>query len=364
MRYLTLKAIGCLFVAAALSFPAWGVGSSRPGPAYPGTLNYVEGQASIGDQILNSKSIGNAQLQPGQTIVTQQGKAELLLTPGTFLRVGDNSAVKMISPDLTDTEVQLQRGQATVEVTDLHKQNDLRVEENGSVTQLVKNGFYDFDADQGAVRVFDGQARVQVDDRDVKVKGGHELDLGSSELKAQKFDKDQFQDTGLYKWSTLRSAYLAEANADLAPTYVVDGGLGPGWLGAGWYWSPSFDCYTFVPADGIFYSPFGWGFYSPFWGYNLGFYGRVYGHYPHHFGPDPHVWGPIERTPPLRGGHFRGVTPSSGLRANPRAFGFHGGVRPGVPGGFRGEPPQGGFHGGFRGGFGGGFHGGYRGPGR
>jgi len=371
MRHLTLKAIGCLFVAAALSFPARGMDNSRPGPAYPGTLNYVEGQASIGNQILDSKSIGNAQLQPGQSLVTQQGRAEVLLTPGTFLRVGNNSAVKMISPDLINTEVQIEKGQATVEVTDLHQQNDIRVEENGAVTQLVKNGFYDFDADEGVVRVFDGQAMVQVADRDVKVKGGHELDLGASKLKAQKFDKSAYEDAGLYKWSTLRSAYLAEANADLAPTYIVNGGFGPGWVGAGWYWSPWFNCYTFVPADGIFYSPFGWGFYSPFWGYNLGFYGgyygRLYAHYPHHFSPDPRAWGPVARTPVVRGGHFEGIAPASPLRSNPRSFAFDGAQRgfpqsfhPAAPGGFSGGMPRGSFEGGFHGGF----HGGGRGPGR
>ena len=39
---------------------------------------------------------------------------------------------------------------------------------------------------------------------------------------------------------------------------------GAGWYGAGWYWDPCFGAYTFIPGDGIFYSPFGWGFYPPF----------------------------------------------------------------------------------------------------
>jgi FecR protein len=342
MRNLGLKTIGCLVAAAALSLPAWGMDSGQPGTAYPGTLNYVEGHALIGNEMLNSKSIGVAQMEAGQSLSTQQGRAEVLLTPGTFLRVGDNSTVRMISPDLTNTQVQVEKGEATVEVTDIHPQNNIRVDENGAVTRLVKNGFYDFDADRGVVRVFDGQAEVQVSDRDVKVKGGHELDLGSSKLKARGFDKKQYEDTGLYKWSTLRSAYLAEANADLAPTYIVNGFYGPGWIGAGWYWSPWFSCYTFLPADGVLYSPFGWGFYSPFWGYDVGLYGGypVY-HYPHRFSADPQRWGPIARTPPLEDGHIRGIAPSSPLSTNPRAFGFQGVERPaphafdsGTPGGF------------------------------
>src|SRR5258707_6533850 len=69
---------------------------------------------------------------------------------------------------------------------------------------------------------------------------------------------------------------------DAASTYYVNGSFGPGWYGGGWYWSPWFGAYTFIPGDGIFYSPFGWGFYSPRVVYRVpGFYGGYY----RHFGP-------------------------------------------------------------------------------
>src|SRR5712664_2935933 len=87
-------------LVAALSAPAFGAN-----PARPGSLNYVEGQASISGQPLDSKAIGSAELQPGQSLDTQTGKAEILLTPGAFLRLGDNSSVTMISPSLTDPEM-------------------------------------------------------------------------------------------------------------------------------------------------------------------------------------------------------------------------------------------------------------------
>ena len=75
--------IGSFLLAAILSAPAWGSETSAQS-AIPGTLNYVEGQASIGDQALSSKSIGTAELQPGQSLVTEKGKAEVLLTPVFF----------------------------------------------------------------------------------------------------------------------------------------------------------------------------------------------------------------------------------------------------------------------------------------
>lgn len=324
MRNIGLNFIGGLLLAALISAPAWGT-PDRPTTAYPGTLNYVEGTASIGSQTLNSNSIGSVTLAPGQTITTEQGKAEVLLTPGVFLRLGDASAVKMVSPSLTDTEVAVERGQATVEVADIYKQNQLIVDEGTSQTRLLKNGLYDFDADQGAVRVFDGEAMLRDRNQQVKIKGGHQVILGADKLKAHGFDKTAYEGD-LYRWSSLRSSYLAEANVDVAPSYVNAGWYGPGWIGTGWYWDPWFDCYTFLPGNGFLYSPFGWGFYSPMYVYNAPW--AFGGHYGHHFDR----YGPA--LAPRYGHAFAGR-------------GFHGG-------GFAG----GGFHGGGGGFHGGGFHGG------
>ncbi len=238
-----LKGTAGLFLAAILSAPAWGV-SDHPGTAYPGTLNYVEGQVSIGSQPVDSKSIGTAQLGAGETITTQLGKAEVLLTPGVFLRVGDSSEVKMIAPNLTDTEVAIQKGEATVEVTNIHPENRLIIDEGDAATRLEKKGFYDFNADQGIVRVFSGQAEVQENDRSAKLKGGHEVMLAAENLQAHGFDKNAYEGD-LYNWSKLRSSYMAEANADVAPIYE---GYGPGWYGAGWYWDPWLSSYAFVPG--------------------------------------------------------------------------------------------------------------------
>ena len=52
--------------------------------ASPGTLNYIEGQASIEGHPLSSQSVGNTTLQAGQVLATANGKAEILLTPGIF----------------------------------------------------------------------------------------------------------------------------------------------------------------------------------------------------------------------------------------------------------------------------------------
>src|ERR1700751_4870900 len=288
MRQSRVIAVSSVFLAAALSVPAWGADPAqsehaKANPARPGSLNYVEGQASIAGQSLGPEAIGKTELKPGQSLETQVGKAELLLTPGVFFRLGDNGSATLISPSLTDTELRLDKGEATVEVAQLHQENHLVIAEEGARVHLTKTGFYDFDAVHDLIRVYQGQADVQMNGQDIEVKNDHQLapNAGGS-MKPEKFDKKAQDD--LYRWSSLRSSYLAEANVDRAQIYQISN-----WYGAGWDWDPYYDCYTFIPGDGIFYSPFGWGFYSPFF---VGFapFG-FFGHFDHHFDGDFHHFG-------------------------------------------------------------------------
>jgi len=256
---------GACFLAALLSVPAWSDTDNRQ--AVPGTLNYVEGQASIGDQALDSKAIGEAQLGNGQVLETKNGKAEILLTPGVYLRLGSNSSAKMVSNSLTNTEVMVNSGEAMLEVDQLYKENNLRISQPGADTRIVKTGLYDFDAADHAVRVFDGKAVVAASDHETTLKKNRELALNnadSADVKATEFNKKAVtQGDDLYRWSSLRSQYLSEANVATAQLYFANGWYGPGWWGPGWYWNPWFAGFTFLPGNGFFYSPFGWGFYSP-----------------------------------------------------------------------------------------------------
>ena len=91
-------------------------------------------------------------------------------------------------------------------------------------------------------------------------------------LKPRKFDKNAYTDD-FYRWASLRSSYLAEANVDAARRYGGEAGWYGGWYGEGWYWDPWFGAYTFIPGDGIFFDPFGWGFYSPWFAFEAPFFG-------------------------------------------------------------------------------------------
>jgi hypothetical protein len=301
--------------------------------AIPGTLNYVEGQVAVAGQTVTSRSVGLVQMAPNQVLETGQGRAEVLLTPGVFLRVGDNSAFRLVSSGLADTRVEVLRGQAIVEVAELFPDNNLWVMMNGANTRLHKQGLYAFNAGTQVVQVFDGQATVEQGDQHKELKNEHELALNGT-WKVQHFDaKAQAAQDPLYAWSNLRSEYEAEASMQSARNIYVAGN--PYWYGPGWYWNPYWDMYGFIPGDGIWYSPFGWPFYSPWvvgfgYGYGFGGYGRGF---VHGFAPGS-----------LGHGHVSGSAIAS-------RGGFGGSARMG--GGFGGRGFAGGMHGGFGGGGGG-----------
>lgn len=282
----------------------------------------------MGGQSLDAKSTGT-EIREGQSITTLNGKTEVLLTPGVFLRLGPNSSMKLVAAGLTDTEVQLEQGRAMVEVDEIFHENHLRVMQGSFAIELQKKGLYDFDVVRNQVRVFDGEALLTEGTRRVEIKGGHEVNLAmGADVKSHGFDKKAFEDD-LYNWSSLRSSYLAEANIGQARAYVN----GPGFWGAGWYWNPWYSAYTFIPGDGFFYNPFGWGFYSPWFAYRAPFFG-FYGGYRSfvHYAP-----------------------PAAFVAGNRGSFGYRGGVAaaPAFRGGYAGGGfAGGGFHGGggFRGG--------------
>src|SRR5205809_7783961 len=85
-------------------------GDQTAQPARPGAVNYVEGSAFLDGKELNLQSVGNTDMNAGQELTTERGKAEVLLTPGVFLRVGENSSVKMISPEIMQSQVEVDRG--------------------------------------------------------------------------------------------------------------------------------------------------------------------------------------------------------------------------------------------------------------
>ncbi len=324
-----------LFLAAALST----VRVAAAPTTHIGALEYVEGKVFVNGEAVQGNKEKLPILDEGSLLSTAKGHAEMLLTPGVFLRLADGSEARLAASSLTDTRIQLDRGAAILEVDDLHKDNLLRVQVGDATARVLKTGLYRFETEPATVEVLNGKVETMEGDRSVKAGAHHKVT--SPDLMVSKF---KASDDGLDRWSRLRSEYEAEASVASAQ-YIYDTGMP--WGYSDWFWNPWFGTWTWLPASGFWMNPYGFGYWSPF---------LVYDYYPlRYYGPRHYIFtpragivspsglnlqrGPQARSP--RGEMFAG----RGVSAWPRAYG---GAPVGRSFSMGGHFGGGGFHGGRR----------------
>ncbi len=245
-------------LAGFLLTAAYGLPQAYTVSAKPGIVNYIEGNVYLNGNRISNSATKATFLSANDTLSTDTGKVEVLLTPGVFLRIGDGSQIRMISPLFTDMQVELVRGEAMVEAAGLGKENKVQILNHGGSIRIEKNGLYRFTAyDPPAAAVIAGKAQVFFGKQEIALNKGHETPLVEP-LKAKKFDPKKEDD--LYAWSNVRSEYDAAASYQAANNALL---YSNGYSYAGWYFDSLFDCWAWLPGSGAFYSPFGWGFYSP-----------------------------------------------------------------------------------------------------
>src|SRR5579863_4155121 len=240
--------------------------------AHSGVIHFVEGQVTLDGQPVQPKFAEFPEVKNGQTLAAEDGRAEVLLTPGVILRIAENSSFQMVSNSRSDTRLSVLTGSAIVEVGELLPGNAITVLYNDAHIELVKKGIYRIDSDPGKLRVYDGEARVTAGSQSLLARKGREVLLGAV-LDMNGFDT---KDTDAFlRWASRRSEYLAQANVSSARTasglgysgssYGSGYGYGSGLMGGGmWAYNPFYGMFTYMPyGNNMYYSPFGYPFYSP-----------------------------------------------------------------------------------------------------
>ena len=238
--------------------------------AHSGLVQYVEGKAYLDDTLVEPKFGKFLEIKENQELRTLEGRAEVLLTPGVFLRMSENSSIRMLSTRLTDTRVEILTGSAMVECDDGPKVNAVTLLYKGASVLLVKHGLYRLDANQARLQVYDGESIVKRESGALTLKSGKRTTLAGA-LTAENFDRRQGDE--LYIWSGQRSSYLAKANVASAMA-LRDSGSYSGMPSGNWSWNPMFGMFAFVPSSGTLYSSFGGSLWSPYTvgDYNSGYY--------------------------------------------------------------------------------------------
>jgi hypothetical protein len=276
-----MRAVGrlalCVLALAAGSITALAQSAIS---ARSGMIHYVEGQVYLDGEAVENQLGHFPEVKENGQLRTAEGRAEVLLTPGVFFRLGENSSFRMITNRLIDTRLEFLSGTAIVEAADIPKDNSVTVVYQEATIHIEKKGIYRFDSTPAQLRVFDGLAEVTQGDKTVDVKEGHEIALDT--LAVSRFDKNDTD--ALNRWSERRAEYVAMANVSAANSLrTSDYGAG-GYVNGGWYWNPFFGMYTFVPGLlGSWYSPYGYRFWSPYDVYMAYLPGYYY--YPGYYAP-------------------------------------------------------------------------------
>jgi hypothetical protein len=257
---------------------------------HSGLLYFFEGSVFIGDKEVEQKFGKFPDVDEGRELRTENGRAELLLTPGVFLRVAANSSVRMLSSQLSDTRVELLRGSAILEANPDSADTKVTLVYKNWQLRVPHQGVYRIDSEPPQVQAYKGEVEVSVLGKTdaVTVKEGESLPFAAVLVadKSPAPGSDDFKN-----WAMTRSQAVSADNAvaaqitdDPTQTQIDPSGLAGGGI-------------TYFPLGGIpalgMTSPYGLSFWSPYQSsltslyFPAYMYGLLYPHWPSpvHFYP-------------------------------------------------------------------------------
>src|SRR5207249_4492055 len=205
-----------------------------------GLVNYVQGSATVkaATSIPAGKPVGTG---PG-------GAVEILLNPGSYLRMGENSTVVLDATELTDIALRILQESAVIEASRVDKELPIKVTSGNLKMDIIKDGIYMF-AD-GKVVVVDGKIR---DASNGLVYGkGYQIsdDQGYRAQKVKTFT------TSLELWSQKRDELIARANMNVANSLRRTPNLPVSSFLDVWLWYPAFGSFIYMPGS-RYRSPYG-----------------------------------------------------------------------------------------------------------
>ena len=237
-----------------------------------GFVNRVEGKVLLQRQESDpnagpTKATLGAQMRNGDRVIAgADSHAEILLSPGSYLRLNEKSEVLAARTDLSEIRFDLVQGSIIVEAGEMDKKLPIEVGLPQGTISIAKAGIYRFDI-QGqetmvSVRrgeIFLGTRTQLLAKTAAKIGQGKSarLNSGNPPLLAKLKDK-VFDDFDV--WSYGRAETLVAANYSLMNRNRVSRGMTYGWM-----FDPFTLSYTFIPRNGLYLSPYGFGFYRSFY---------------------------------------------------------------------------------------------------
>ena len=239
--------------------------------ASAGGINYVQGRVSIRRATSSTDYLAKGDtVKVGDRVTTGEfSKAEILLNPGSYVRLGANSEFEFITTSLEDLKLRLVKGSAIFEV---YAGGDFMVTVHTPESRfyLMRSGVYRIDVNaDGTSRIEVRKGRAQVGTQFAqKIKKGKAADVNGNQISISKFKRKNRDELEL--WSRNRAKRLAKANARLSRKTSLRNSLWSGYRANRWNTYNSFGLWTYSSAlGGYCFLPFGNRWRSPY-GFGLG----------------------------------------------------------------------------------------------
>ena len=313
--------------------------------ARAGFVNYKHGRVLL-PKGTDGKDV--RQLESGQTAGTGIGRLELLLAPGSFLRLDNESEIRLVSSRLTDVQVELLSGTATLEVNEIPKQAALAILWRNQTIPAEHSGVFRFEPGNDSMRIYVESGKLKLANQTLKAGNYIDLAAGGTLTAALRFNRKNIDEFD--RWNQARGYQLARSSYSAANSFLSRSSAFP--ASSLWYWDPFGLGYTYLPYRSSVMSPWGFYYYSP---------RTIYSH-PGSAGGGGSVSQPSGGGAPVASTPGSGTAPGSGSGGSVGSGGgrlgggYPGGGHPG--GGYPGGGPPGGGGGGHPGGGGGGHAGG------
>ena len=253
--------------------------------ARAGGINAITGQADV-----YSKGVSDWQqlsitddLDSGDRVRTAyDGRVEILLNPGSYLRVGGDSEVELSNNTLDRLEVRLLRGTAIVEATGADGiELNINISTPHTKLAIVQQGLYRLNVvPNDGTELIVRKGRVILSDSHTKVKGGNKVVFSATNVIVAKLTKEEKKlPEEVDQWSKERASTLAKANRRISDGMVTSAFASfrgdPFSRGFGlWFFNPRTSCYTFLPFSYGWGSPYGNSYstslINPYFGYSTG----------------------------------------------------------------------------------------------
>src|ERR1700676_1539439 len=209
MSYGRAYSFSTLALVTVLAFPANGqsVISTRAG-----VVHFFEGAVFLGGEPLEPHLGKFPSMAEGSELRTTQGRAEVLLPPGVFLRLGESTAIRLVSSDLSDTRVELLAGSAIVDSEEPASGTSVTLIYQDWKVCFLQKGSYRIDSEPPRLLVHQGEADVSAGatGNTVSVKQGMDLPFAAVLVPERSIDASA---DALTNWAQGRSQSISADNA-------------------------------------------------------------------------------------------------------------------------------------------------------